>query len=152
MSMFDNYPQSSDYIPNNRPRHCKHKRLDIMAGETAKHTFEVPFNVEEECDSFEVIYLLGIAPVIIKNTDSLEVDVEEHHSTITSNLTADETSIFANTLLEAKVQLKFFMLDDTITYSDIYTIKLKTALDASGEVKPIPPKPCVLGGLGYTED
>jgi len=152
MSMFDRYPQPSDYIPNNRPRPCKHKCLDIMAGETAKHTFEVSFNVEEECESFEVIYLLGITPVIIKNTDSLEVDAEEHHSTITSNLTADETSIFANTLLEAKVQLKFFMLDETVTYSNIYTIKIKTALDASGEVKPIPPKPGVLGGLGYTED
>lgn len=150
--MFDNYPQPEGYIPNNRPRCRIPHTIDIMAGETAEHSFEVPFNVDESCDSFEVIYKLGINPIIIKNQSHLEKVITEHGTTlITCKLSSDETSMFGDTLLSAKVQLKFYMKNNTISYSEIYKVNLRDSLDED-RTQPVPPKPGTLGGLGYTED
>ena len=131
MSMFDNYPQPADYIPDNRPKCCKPFKLTIMAGETAEHSFEIPFNVEESCSFIEVIYKLGLTDVIIKSSSEIEIQETEHgNSIITVKLSAGETSIFANTLLDAKVQIKFYMVNDTIAYSEIYNIETSSALDS----------------------
>lgn len=149
--MFRNYPQPADYIPNNRPC-CKPPfHLDIMSGETAVHTFEIPFNVEEGCDTVEVIYSLGIKPIIIKNNTELEITITECNSSIiTCKLSEAETTMFANTLLDAKVQVKFYMKNGTTSYSEIYNIKLMNSLDANRE-KPVPPGQ-IIKGIGYTED
>lgn len=150
--MFDRYPQPADYIPDNRPKCCKPFKLDIMAGETAEHSFEIPFNVEDSCKLVEVIYKLGLTDVLIKSSSEIEIQETGHgNSLITVKLNEEETSIFANTLLDAKVQIKFYMVNDTIAYSEIYNVKLMTALDKD-RAEPIPPQPGVLGGLGYTED
>lgn len=154
MSMFDNYPQSSDYIPNNRPHCCKHKGLDIMTGETAEHIFEIPFNVEEDCLSVEVIYKQGLKPVIIKDESQIDIVITEHNtSVITCVLTPSETLLFSNSLLNTRVQLKFYMTNKTVSYSDIYKVKIVNSLDANKE-GPIPPTPGpgIIGGIGYTED
>lgn len=156
MSMFDRYPQPADYIPDNRPKCCKPFKLDIMAGETAEHSFEIPFNVEESCSLVAVIYKLGLTDVLIKTSSELEIqETEQGNSIITCKLSEEETSIFANTLLDARVQIKFYMVNDTIAYSEIYNVGLMTALDKDRtEPEPVPPQPQpgVLGGLGYTED
>lgn len=130
MSMFDNYPQPEDYIPDNRPKCPKHFELTIMAGETAIHTFEIPFNIEESCDEFEIIYKLGLTDIIIKKSTELETSTTDcGHSLVMCKLNAEETSLFADTLLSAKAQLKFYMKNEDITYSDIYIIKLLNSLD-----------------------
>ena len=127
--MFKNYPQPDDYIPNNHPKCRKPMCLDIMAGETAIHTFEVPLNVDE-LEGYEVIYKLGLTPIITKNKSQTEYIVDGDKSIITCTLSPEETTLFGNdTLLEARVQLKFYMLDGVVSYSDIYRIKLKDALD-----------------------
>jgi len=128
--MFRNYPQPDDYVPNNRPRCHKPFKLDIMTGETAIHTFEIPFNVEESCDDVKVIYKSGLTPEITKEQSELEITTTEHgNSIITCTLSAEETSIFQNTLLDTKVQLKFYMKNGDITYSDIYNVKVVNSLD-----------------------
>lgn len=137
MSMFKNYPQPEDYIPDNRPKCHKPFRLDIMAGETATHTFEIPFNVVESCSNVEVIYKLGLKDIITKSVNLSGEDVVEtecNHSIITCRLSEEETKLFANTLLDAKVQLKFYMIDDSIAYSEIYNIILVDSLDV-GDIK-----------------
>lgn len=150
--MFKNYPQPDDYIPNNRPKCHKPLCLDIMAGETAIHTFEVPLKVDE-LEGYEVIYKLGLNPIIIKNNYQTEyiVDEDANKSIITCTLYPEETKLFGNdTLLDARVQLKFYMLGDVISYSDIYRIKLKDSLDMNREK---PDTQVVAGvGYGYTED
>ena len=151
MSMFKNYPQPEGYIPDNRPKCHKPFELNIMAGETAKHTFEVPFNVEEKCNAIEVIYKLGLTNVITKNDYSLDIFSENNHSIITCDLTASETSIFTNSLLKARVQLRFIMLDNSVTYSEVYPVKILTALDAT-VTQPGPSDPSIILGIGYTED
>ena len=137
MSMFKNYPQPEDYIPDNRPKCHKPFRLDIMAGETATHTFEIPFNVVESCSNVEVIYKLGLKDIITKSVNLSGEDVletESNHSIITCRLSEEETKLFANTLLDAKVQLKFYMIDNSIAYSEIYNIILVDSLDV-GDIK-----------------
>ncbi len=152
--MFKNYPQPEDYIPNNRPKCQKPFRLDIMTGETAIHTFEVPFNVEEECDNFEVIYQLGIKPIIIKSSYSLTVFIDENgNSIITCKLNPNETKLFETTCLDTKVQIKFVMNDGSVIFSDIYKVIVNDSLDMNRE-KPDPDKPGMIYGIGYgyTED
>lgn len=152
--MFNNYPQPEGYIPNNRPRHRKPFCLDIMAGETAVHTFEIPFNVNEACNGFEVIYKLGLTTLIIKNSSELEIIIGEcGNSLITCTLTPEETALFADTLLDAKVQIKFYMKDEgTVSYSEVYKIKLLNSLDTNEPPVPPEPQPGTIGGIGYTED
>lgn len=155
MNMFDNYPAPADYIPDNRPKCIKPFCLDIMSGETAIHTFEVPFNVNESCEVLEVIYKLGIKPIIIKNHKDLEIiETECGKSIVTCKLSPEETELFANTVLSAKVQLKFYMSNNTVSYSEEYKIKLMTSLD-SVKVEPTPtptPTPGSISGIAYTED
>lgn len=131
MSMFDNYPQSSDYIPNNRPHCCKHKGLDIMTGETAEHIFEIPFNVEDSCNNLEIIYKLGLTPILVKDINGAEFTLTDHNTTIIKCvLSEEETSLFNSSILDTKVQLKFYMKNDTITYSEIYDVKVVDSLDS----------------------
>lgn len=128
--MFRNYPQPDDYVPNNRPKCHKPFKLDIMTGETAIHTFEIPFDVKEVCDVVEVIYKSGLTPEIVKNDSELEIITDDWgHSIITCTLSAEETSLFTNTLLDTKVQLKFYMKNQDVTYSDIYNVKVVNSLD-----------------------
>jgi len=158
MSMFDRYDNVPEgYIPNNRPRYVEPKKLTILAGETAEHSFEVPFNTLEVCDSVEIIYKLGLNPIIIKKDTDFETLITDWNTTIITNtLDVSETLFFANTLLSATVQLKFYMKDNIVTYSEVYPIVLSTALDVleSSPTPPTPPTPGpgVITGIGYTED
>ena len=151
-NMFKNYPQPDDYIPNNRHKCFCRKKLTIMAGETTTHTFEVPFDVQKDTLDFEVIYKLGLTPILTKSEEELDVgeyDEEKHEVTVSCVISRDESKLFANTLLDANVQMRFIMNDGTTVYTEIYPIKLSTALDipSSGE-----PTPQVIVGIGYTED
>lgn len=132
--MFRNYPQPDDYIPNNYPK-CKFfKPIEIMCGETAIHTFEVPFNINEQCILCEVIYKLGLDPVVIKSSFiDLKIEITEHNTSIvTCTLKPVDTLVFKHTPLETKVQLKFYVNDGSISYSEIYKVYVRDALDANG--------------------
>ena len=127
---FRNYPQPEDYIPNNYPRHCCKPPLEIMAGETTSHSFDVPFNLANECFNVEVIYQLGVEPVIIKGIPDIEIIViENDNSIVTCKLSPEETILFKNTLLDTHVQLKFYLNDGSIVYSEIYKVFVNDALD-----------------------
>lgn len=153
--MFRHYPQPDDYKPDNYPKCRVFKPVEIMCGETAVHTFEVPFNVKEKCSMCEVIYKLGLDPIVIKSSlTDLEVEVtDQANSFVTCVLKPADTLAFRNTALETKVQLKFYMNDKTVSYSEIYKVYVKDALDANGR-KAINSKGMIagLGSCGYTED
>ena len=166
VEMFRNYPQPDDYKPDNYPKCWHFKQIEIMTGETAIHTFEVPFNVEDECQVCEVIYKLGLEPVIIKTSlYDLEIEVEQDGSSIViCRLKPEETLLFKDTVLDTHVQLKFYMEDGQVSYSDIYKVYVKDSLDSNHmpEPKPLQPDDIVAddsdedeyttGGYGYTED
>ena len=157
LELFKHYPQPDNYKPDNYPKcHCKHE-LTVMAGELAKHTFEIPLNLNE-LEGFEVIYRLGNKPIIIKDNYQVEYFViNEHTSIINCTLLPYETALFGKTFLDAQVQIKFYGADDTISYSEIYEIKLSDAIDLNRDSYEKPDKPkdtniVFNGGYGYTED
>ena len=166
--MFNNYPQAEDYKPDNRHRKWPELKLDIMTGETAVHTFEIPFDVtdDNQVADYEVIYKLGLEPVIIKTSlYDLEIEVEQDGSSIViCRLKPEETLLFKDTVLDTHVQLKFYMEDGQVSYSDIYKVYVKDSLDSNHmpEPKPLQPDDIVAddsdedeyttGGYGYTED
>lgn len=147
--IFKHYPQPENYIPNNYPKYHAPQQLEIMAGETALHTFEVPMNVDEAVIDYQIIYKLGITPLFYKDKSetTCEYDEEHHRSIISCSLTPAETRAFANTVLDAKVQIKFLMVGGTTAYTEVYQIKLSNGLDAENHY----PTP-VIGNMGYTED
>ena len=129
--MFKNYPQPEDYIPNNRPRCCRHHPINLMTGETTSHSFDIPFDVKEDTLDYKVIYKLGINIVIEKGKDELELseyDVERHETTITCELSSEETSLFKFTSLNAYVQIQFTMKDNSTVFTEIYPIKILNSL------------------------
>lgn len=147
--MFKNYPQPEDYIPDNHPRCWKEPKLEIMCGETAHHTFDIPFNVEETCTNVEVIYKLGLTDVIVRGKEFLDITIMENNtSVIVCNLSNEDTLLFKNNLLSKKVQIKFYLKDGSISFSNIYDITTIDAIDDG--TGPIPPG--TLGGIGYTEE
>lgn len=146
MEMFDNYPQTE--VPNNRCKCFPEFHLDIMTGETASHTFEIPFNVKTDCLKCEVLYKLGIK-LILQKSEGLEILETDKGSVVTCKLSAQETALFGHTCLDAKVQLRFTMNNGAILYSDIYNVSVTDSLWTDSEV---PPVPIIVTGFGWTED
>ena len=129
-NMFNNYPGPT---PDNRRFCLPRDILTIMAGETTEHSFEF-FNMDLSDDSFasdfKLIYKLGLEVVLEKSKDKCTIVYDGHKSIVTCVLSETETSLFANTLLDAFVQFKFNVSDGTTRYSDIMEIKLEDALDS----------------------
>lgn len=126
--MFKNYPQPDDYIPNNRRKcHCRCK-LDIMTGETSSHSFEIPFDVTTDCIDYSIIYNYYLDKYLTVTKDRIEVISENGKSILTCKLSSEETMLFVNNLLDAHVQVRFVMLDGSITFSEIYKINVKKSL------------------------
>ena len=165
MSIFDSYNNlPKDYKPNNMFRCHSPKPIEIMTGETAIHDFEVPFDVDKSCQMVEVIYKLGLKPIIIKNNLLyLEVLPSRHGSIVRCTLKPSETLLFKNTTLDTHVQLKFYMVDKSITYSEVYKVKVEYSLDDTGREEVALRSQIAgteddkigltaIGGYGYTED
>ena len=151
MSMFKNYPQPSDYIPDNRPKPIEPRRLEIMAGETTTHTFEVPFDVVNKTLKLQVLYKLGLNVILIKEDNDLNIFVKEDGTSVVScHISDDESILFANTLLSTSVQMRFVMLDGSVQFTEIYRVKVRNSLDAAGQQPQ--PTPSIIKGIGYTED
>ena len=129
--MFKHYPQPDNYTPYNIPHGIKHEEITIMAGESATHSFEIPFNVIEDVTDFEIIYKLGISMSLIKSylgekekeypAITVVYDEDSHKSMITCVLSVIETQLFRDTLLDCKVQIKFIMKDLSIAYTEVYS-------------------------------
>lgn len=132
--MFRNYPQPDYYIPDNRRIPIPKDIITIMSGETTTHSFEVPLNLNEDTKDYKAIYKLGLNVVLEKQKNDFDVIYDEDTKTsiMTVILTPSETMLFKDTLLDAHVQLKFTLNDDTILYSDICPIVLEDSLDKGG--------------------
>ena len=64
-----------------------------------------------------------------------------------------DTIVFKNTGLDTKVQVKFYMKDGTIAYSDVYDVEVVDSLDANGRGSANKNTMIAgLAGFGYTED
>ena len=127
--MFKNYPQPEDYIPNNRPKCFKPFKLDIMVGETSVQSFDVPFNVTEECLDYVIIYKLGLEVVLVKTKDQIQNIDEEHSSILSCVISPEETQVFNSTILTTSVQIKFTMKDNSTVFSEIYKVKINNSLE-----------------------
>lgn len=148
--MFKNYPQPSDYTPNNRRIPIPKDIITIMSGETTTHSFEVPLDYEKDIVDYRAIYKLGLEVVLEKTMEECApvYDKNRMMSILTWKLSPSETMLFRNTLLDAKVQLRFSLIDGSIAFSDIMDIKLEDSLQSA-----IPPSPQVVDiGYGWTED
>ena len=131
--MFDNYPQPSYYIPNNRKCHFPKEVITIMTGETTVHSFDIPFDVDNETLSYRALYKLGLNIVLVKEKEECDVLYENGVATLTWVLSPNETLLFKDTLLDTRVQLEFVMQDHSISYTNILKVKVIDSLN-KGEV------------------
>ena len=130
------------------------RALNIMTGETASHIFDVPFDVEKECTDVEVIYKLGLKVILVRKASLGEVTILPKEigcgkiiSTLNVRLSDEETTLFRNTYLDTKVQVKFIMNDYSVQYSEIYPVTVEDSLEGEST-----PHPSVVVGFGWTED
>jgi len=152
MSMFDRYDNIPEgYIPNNRPIKIEPRHIAIMMGETTTHSFELPFNAAEVCRDVEIIYKQGLHEVFHKSGSALEILPTHggHCSIVSCHLGSGETSYFRDNVLDVKVQLKFYMKDYTVAFSEIYDVEVTASLETSCAPGP---GPGIIYGFGYTED
>ena len=153
--MFNLYPQPDDYIPNNMPRCRREDKLVIMTGETAVHSFEIPFDASRWCSEVQVIYKYKLDNIITKVNNDLEKELEiiddecrPHCSIVTCTLEPEDTKLFDDTFLSAQVQLRFVMRapvddeeakkifdlkyhDEDVVFTEIYPIKVINSLEES---------------------
>ena len=143
MGMFDNFTPTEisynlpdfDYIDNTS---------DIIIGATNTHPFKQPFLFSSFVKKFEVIYKQGLTEVLTKTYDMQSNEYREDiiihefdekgFTILKVILSPEESSLFKNSVLECQVQLKFYMLDDSILYSDVYDIWVKSPLDDKNAV------------------
>ena len=125
MGMFDLYPKTE--TPDNRPKCPRHFHLDIMTGENASHSFEVPHRVLENSSKIEVIYKLGIEVKLVKEV--APEDIDDNDNVVTVKLSPEDTELFAKTLLTTNVQLKFTMDDGSTLFSEIYRVNVTDSLE-----------------------
>lgn len=134
--MFRLYPSPEWYVPCNKPMHHKREKLSMMAGETTVHSFDIPFDVENECLDFRALYKLGTQVVLTKTKEECDVTpyVENCDNCVLSwTLSPNDTLKFADTFLDAKVQIEFVMADHSIAYTDILDVKVTNAVNSKEE-------------------
>lgn len=139
MSMFDNFTPTT--ISFNRPEYLYDDNTgDIVIGATNTHTFNAPFLLSAYCNMFDVIYKQGLNVILIKRynfevnekvQNGIEVNEcdEKEFSIVKVTLTPVESNMFKNSVLECQAQMKLYMPDNEILYSDAYDIDVKSPLD-----------------------
>lgn len=140
MGMFDNFTPTE--ISCNRPTyHYDDDTAELVIGATNTHLFNAPFLLSEYCKSFDIIYRQGLTVVITKHYDFSEnmgedIEVNEcddkDFSIVKVIISSEESKLFKNSVLECQAQMKLYMQDDTILYSDSYDINVKSPLDNKG--------------------
>ena len=143
MGMFDNFTPTE--ISYNLPD-FKYidDTSDIIIGATNTHVFKQPFLFNEFIHKFDVIYKQGLTEVLTKTYDMQSNEYREDiiicecdkpgNTIVKVILSPDESLLFKNSVLECQVQLKFYLLDDSILYSDCYDINVKSPLDDKNSV------------------
>ncbi|MBO7078223.1 MAG: hypothetical protein J6W64_00245 [Bacilli bacterium] len=144
MSMFDNFTHSTTISFNRPDYHYDDNTGDIVIGATNEHTFNAPFLLSEYCTMFDIIYKQGLTTVLIKRynfevneevnekvQNGIEVKEcdEKEFSIVKVTLTPPESNMFKNSVLECQAQMKLYMPDNEILYSDAYDIDVKSPLD-----------------------
>ena len=123
--MFYRYLQPEGYIPNNHP-HCHPQSPfydTIVRGTTPEHSFELPFDMEEDqghlygdISDLIVTYKQGLNIVLTKRLSQIShIDrTENHHSIIYYTLTQEETNLFKVTDPNnvVQVQIKIMLNGD----------------------------------------
>lgn len=140
MSMFDNFTPTT--ISFNRPDYIYDDNTgDIVIGATNTHLFNAPFLLSEYCEKIEIIYRQGldIKPLnkiydfrineLVQNGIEVEECDEKEYSIVKVTLTPEESNMFKNNVLECQAQMKLYMPDNEILYSDSYDIDVKSPLD-----------------------
>lgn len=127
-SMFDNYPQPSDYTPNNRTKEvCMGDEDVLIVNGTTVHVYKLNFLYSELCSSFEAIYESGLdAGFSIKSTDlggPFSIEEEDGHTFITITLPPEMTKSF-EPLRDAYAQMRLSMKDGTTIYGDMNRLRV----------------------------
>lgn len=127
-SMFDNYPQPSGYIPDNRTKEvCMEDEDVLIVNGTTVHVYKLNFLYSELCSSFEAIYESGLdAGFSLKSTDlggPFSIDEEDGHTYITITLSPEMTKSF-EPLRDAYAQMKLGMKDGTTIYGDMNKLRI----------------------------
>ena len=122
--MFKDYPQPSDYTPDNRHAPCrKDCRCEdvVIVNGTSTHTFRLDFLYSESCESFEAIYNYGLGESLSISSLALGApfSLEEHDGKtyITITLSPVLTSLFDESR-DACAQLKLTLRNGSVIYGD----------------------------------
>lgn len=145
MGMFDNFTPTT--ISFNRPEYnYDDDTSDIVIGATNTHVFNAPFLLSTYCEQIEIIYRQGLDVKLLNKVydfrineliqNGIEVNEcdEKEFSIVKVTLTPEESNLFKNSVLECQAQMKLFMPDNEILYSDAYDIIVKSPLDNENSI------------------
>jgi len=127
ISIFDNYQDLSDYVPDNRPIIICQDTDNFIIGGTCTFTFEFKLD-ENDIKDIQFIYKEGISTLYIKEKNELDLEQKDDILFVSSTLTSEETKN-VNPLRNLFIQVKFTLNDDTIVYSNDVKLKIVETLD-----------------------
>lgn len=127
-SIFKNYPQPDDYVPDNSTQGDEESEADaVIVGGTTVHVFKLNFSYSELCDGFEATYRIGLTGGFSISSSDLggpfEISEDDGHTYITITLPPDLTSAF-DPLRDAYAQMKLTMKDGTTLFGDLNKLEV----------------------------
>lgn len=137
--MFKDYPQPSDYIPDNRHAKCAcecHGDDIITVGATSFHTFVLDFPYSGNCSGFDVVYSNGVeTPLVVSSEDPVapyEMTEADGKTTIAITIPPAISSLF-DPMRESYAQMRLTMNDGSVIYGDKNKIGIIGTLEAKRE-------------------
>lgn len=119
--IFDGIPE--DEIPDNRPKALINPDIhQIVAGAFSLNYFDVLFPFDpERIDNIQIIYRQLNRTCLVKEPSYIYP--RRDYFTVEVKLSAEETALFANTLLDTDAQVRVVYLDKSV-YTDIFKMKV----------------------------
>lgn len=117
---------------DNRTKVLSQPSIDeITVGSSCKEIFTIPLIYSHVAEGLNVIYKQGVNVILTLTENDVEIQesTETGYTTITVELSPAQTTLFKVSCLDTRVQVKFFNLDGTITYTDTQDIKVIESLD-----------------------
>lgn len=128
--MFNNYPQPSNYIPNNKKRDLYIEDFKIYPGGQCSH--KIVIDNYEEGDTVKVLYRQGLCMVVEVEPEVLEDNYGTKY--LLSTLNPEDSSLFNIRNTDNYLQYKITREvdgEEISIYSDTFRVKICSTLDES---------------------
>lgn len=125
--MLENFTPTTS--SDNRPLARQADIEGIVRGATCIHMFKLPIDTEEDIKEYKVSYKQGLHTILEKSANDCELEASDLGIFARVLVSPEESRLFNAYNKYTFVQIAIMLLDDTITYSDMYRLKVADSIN-----------------------